>query len=149
MPKPITVYLGADHAGFNLKNDLREHLEMLNFVVEDLGANELNPEDDYPEFAAAVAQAVRHHPGSFGILACGNAEGICIAANKFQDIRAGIGYSKEAAKTMRTDDDANVLCLPGRVPIADDPLEIADLFLKTPFSGAARHKRRLKQLADL
>lgn len=145
----VTVYLGADHAGFGLKNSLKEHLEMKGFVVEDLGAHELDINDDYPKYAAAVAQAVRKHRGSFGVLACGNAEGICIAANKFQDIRAGIGYSLEAAQTMRNDDDANILCLPGRVPINDDPLEIAEKFLATPFSGAERHERRIDQIDDI
>ncbi|HRH32033.1 MAG TPA: RpiB/LacA/LacB family sugar-phosphate isomerase [bacterium] len=144
-----TVYVGADHAGFGLKNSLKEYLEMKGFVVEDLGAHELDPNDDYPEYATAVAQAVRKHAGSFGILSCGNAEGIAIAANKFQGIRAGIGYSVEAAKTMRNDDDANVLALPGRLPVQDEPLEIAETFLRTPFSGAARHERRLEQIAEI
>ncbi len=145
----MTVYIGADHAGLALKNSLKEHLEMKGFVVDDLGAHELDNDDDYPKYATAVAQAVRGHVGSFGILSCGNAEGIAMAANKFQGIRAGIGYSIEAAKTMRNDDDANVLALPGRVAIADDPLEIADAFLATPFSQAERHKRRLRQVAEL
>ncbi len=141
-----TVYLGADHAGFDLKESLKAHLETQGHVVEDLGAHTLDPADDYPHYAAAVAQAVRQHPGSFGILSCGNAEGICIAANKFQGIRAGLGYSTEAAQTMRNDDNANVLCLPGRLTTNDDPLEIADVFLATPFSAAERHVRRLDQL---
>lgn len=144
-----TVYLGADHAGFALKNSLKEHLEMKGFVVEDLGAHELHANDDYPEYATAVAQAVRNHVGSFGILSCGNAEGIAMAANKFQGIRAGIGYSIEAAQTLRNDDNANIIAIPGRLPINDDPLEIAETFLKTPFSQAERHKRRLAQVADL
>ncbi len=146
---PTTVYLGADHAGFSLKNSLKEHFESKGMVVEDLGAQELKPEDDYPEYAAVVAQAVRKHKGSFGILICGNAEGICIAANKFDGIRAGIGYSLEAAKTMRNDDDTNVLCLPGRLLTEDDPIEIADIFLHTPFSNAERHVRRLGQVSEL
>ena len=144
-----TVYLGADHAGFSLKNSLKEHLEARGFVVEDLGAHELDAGDDYPQYAAAVAQAVRKHPGSFGILSCGNAEGIAIAANKFQGIRAGIGYSTEAARTMRNDDDANVIAIPGRLPINDDPLEVAETFLNTPFSKAERHERRLGQVAEI
>lgn len=144
-----TVYLGADHAGFALKNSLKEHLETKGFVVEDLGAHELDENDDYPQYATAVAQAVRKHPGSFGILSCGNAEGIAIAANKFQGIRAGIGYSVEAARTMRNDDNANVIAIPGRLPINDDPLEVAEIFLTTPFSQAERHERRLEQVSDI
>lgn len=138
-----TVYLGADHAGFDLKNALKESLELQGFIVEDVGAHALDPQDDYPKYAGAVAEAVARHVGSLGILCCGNAEGVCIAANKFDGIRAGIGYAIEAAKTMRADDDANILCLPGRIKTADDPYKITEAFLATPFSGAPRHIRRL------
>jgi ribose 5-phosphate isomerase B len=144
-----TVYLGADHAGFNRKASIADYLRAKDFIIEDLGARQLDPADDYPEYAARVAQAVREHPGSFGILSCGNAEGICIAANKFQGIRAGIGYSLEAARTMRTDDDANIICIPGKLSPSDDPLKIVEMFLATPFSGAERHTRRLKEIAEL
>lgn len=144
-----TVYLGADHAGFDLKESLKHHLERGGYVVEDLGAHAFVEGDDYPEYAAAVAQAVRKHAGSFGILSCGNAEGVCIVANKFDGIRAGLGYSIEATQTMRNDDDVNVLCLPGRTPAKDDPLKIADTFLSVPFSGAERHSRRLSQIRDI
>ncbi len=144
-----TVFLGADHAGFDLKNSIKEHLELQGFHVEDLGAHTLNPSDDYPVYAEKVAEAVLSHPNSFGILACGNAEGIMIAANKFDGIRAGIGYSKEAAATMRQDDNANILSLPGRLQTNDDPLAITDIFLTTPFSNKARHRRRLQQLQSI
>ena len=145
----LTVYVGADHAGFDLKESLKSHLEHKGYVVEDLGAHELVPGDDYPEYAAAVAKAVRNHAGSLGILACGNAEGVCIVANKFDGIRAGVGYSIEAASTMRNDDNANIICLPGRTPTQDEPLKIADTFLTIPFSGAERHARRLSQVRDI
>lgn len=144
-----TIYIGADHAGFDLKEMLKEHLELTGYTVEDLGAHEFDPNDDYPEYAAAVAQAVIEHDGSFGILSCGNAEGICITANKFDNIRAGIGYSEEAAQTMRADDDANILCIPGRLQTEDDPLGILAAFLSTPFSNAPRHVRRLDQIEEL
>lgn len=144
-----TVYIGADHAGFDLKNALKEWLETQGYVVEDVGAHTLDPHDDYPVYAGAVAEAVLKHEGSLGILSCGNAEGICIAANKFDGIRAGIGYAIEAARTMRQDDDANVICIPGRIKTADDPYKIAEAFLSTPFSGAPRHIRRLAAVAEL
>ncbi|MFA5945601.1 MAG: RpiB/LacA/LacB family sugar-phosphate isomerase [Patescibacteria group bacterium] len=137
------VYLGADHAGFARKASVKERLKQLDYIVEDLGALAEDPADDYPEYAARVAQAVREHPGSLGVLSCGNAEGICIAANKFQGIRAGVGYSTASARTMRNDDDANIICVPGRLDIQDDPLEVVEAFLTTPFSGAERHKRRI------
>lgn len=145
----LTVYLAADHAGFDMKNIIREHLEGNGLVVEDLGAHALDPHDDYPAYAAAVAMAVREHPGSFGILSCGNAEGVSIAANKFDGIRAALGFSVDAARTTREDDDANVLCIPGRIKTDDDPLTIVDTFLQTSFSNGERHVRRLHQVAAI
>lgn len=144
-----TIYLGADHAGFDLKSIISEHLTAQGYIIEDLGAHQLQPNDDYPEYAGAVAEAVRNHPGSLGILTCGNAEGVCIAANKFDGIRAGIGYSIEAAQTMRNDDNANIICLPGRIKTQDDPLKIIDVYLATQFSKADRHERRLDQVAKI
>ena len=141
-----TVYIGADHAGFDLKEILKEHLTSRGYHVEDMGAYVLDPTDDYPRYAREVAEAVATHPGSLGILSCGNAEGICIAANKFAGIRAGIGYAIEASKTMRADDKANIVCIPGRIETNDDPLMIAEAFLTTSFSQAPRHVRRLGQL---
>ena len=141
-----TIYIGADHAGFDLKEILKEHLESNGYHVEDLRAYYLDPADDYPRYAKEVASAVAEHPGSLGILSCGNAEGICIAANKFDGIRAGIGYSTKSAETMRADDNANIICIPGRLKTPDDPLVIAEAFLGTPFSKAPRHVRRLGSL---
>lgn len=146
--KPI-IYLGADHAGFDMKQSIKEHLTELGYTFEDLGAHAFDPNDDYPQYAQAVAEAVREHNGSLGVLSCGNAEGICIAANKFEDIRAGVGYSVESAKTMRTDDNANILCIPGRLDIKDDPLRVLEMFLKTDFSKAERHERRLEQVKKI
>lgn len=144
-----TIYLGADHAGFDMKNIMKEHLEAQGHVVEDLGAHTLDPHDDYPRYAAAVAKAVREHPGSFGILSCGNAEGVIIAANKFDGIRAGLGFSIDAAVTMRQDDDANVIGIPGRIATDDDPLMIIDAFLANAFTNGERHIRRLAAVKAL
>jgi ribose 5-phosphate isomerase B len=144
-----TIYLGADHAGFNLKNSIKEHLEAHGHIVHDLGAHTLDPNDDYPIFAAAVASNVREHAESFGILVCASAEGVTIAANKFNGIRAGLGFSLASTIAMRADDDANILCLPGRLKLNDDPLALVDAFLTTPFTNAARHHRRLSEIANL
>jgi ribose 5-phosphate isomerase B len=144
----LTLYLGADHAGFTLKSILADWLRMLGYDVEDLGAHERVSNDDYPEYASRVAHAVMQHPGSFGILLCGSAEGMCMAANKFRGIRAGIGFSQEAARLMRSDDDANVLCIPTRISLIDDPHRIVQTFLETPFLREARHVRRVKELEN-
>ena len=142
----LTVYLGADHAGFALKNTLTDALRLLGYDVEDLGAHSLVPDDDYPEYAERVAHAVMRHPGSFGILLCGSAEGMCMAANKFPGIRAGVGFSQEAARTMRRDNDANILCVPARISLQDHPQQIVRIFLATPFSQEPRHIRRIATL---
>lgn len=144
-----TIYLGADHAGFDKKTIIKEHLLVKDFIVEDLGAHSLNPHDDYTEFAKAVAGAVREHEGSLGILVCGSAEGVCITANKFDGIRAGIGFSAESAGLLREHDHGNILCLPGRVKIEDDLLLIVDTFIKATPSTEARHVRRVGEIRDL
>lgn len=143
------IYIAADHAGLHLKQSIKEHLELKGFDVEDLGAHALNPQDDYPQYASAVARAITENPQALGILSCGNAEGVCIAANKFDGIRAGVGFSIDSAKTMRQDDNANIICVPGRIETLDDPLAIIDNFLSTPFSGEARHLRRLSEVSKL
>lgn len=148
MKKP-TIFIGADHAGFDMKASVKEHLEVRGYTVEDVGAHTFDPADDYPQYALAVAEAVNEHAGSLGILSCGNAEGICITANKVDGIRAGIGFSRAAAQTMREDDNANVLCIPGRIETVDDPLEVVETFLTTPFSHEDRHERRLTQVREI
>jgi len=142
-----TIYIGADHAGFVMKESIKAKLESQGFHIEDLGAHELDPNDDYPRYAASVARAVQNHKDTLGILSCGNAEGVSIAANKFDGIRAGVGFSKDSARTMREDDNANIICIPGRIETMDDPISIVDTFIKTKFSGAARHKRRLAKVS--
>lgn len=144
-----TVYLGADHAGFALKEQMREHLEQKGFAVEDLGAHSFDPNDDYPYIAESVSEAVLKHKQALGILLCGNAQGVCITANKFDGIRAGTGFSEDAAKTMRQDDHANIICIPGRIKTLDDPLAIAVTFLETEESQEPRHSRRLTLLEKI
>lgn len=144
-----TVYLAADHAGYDMKNSIKEHLAHRGVMVDDLGAHTLDHNDDYPAYAEAVATAVREHPGSFGILSCGNAEGVCIVANKFDGIRAALGFSIDAGVTTRADDNANVLCIPGRIATVDDPLAIVDAFLAAEFSNAQRHNRRLLAVEEI
>lgn len=146
---PKTIFLGSDHAGFALKESVKAQLTRLDIDIEDLGAHTLDPKDDYPIYAKRVASAVLAHPDSLGLLFCGNAEGICIAANKFDGIRAGIGYSKEAATTMRNDDHANIMCIPGRIKTNDDPMQIIHAFLDGKTSTAPRHLRRLQQIEDI
>ncbi len=149
MSSPTIISIGADHAGFALKESVKRHLQDRGVDVDDVGAHVLDLNDDYPTYASLVARAVLENPRSLGILICGSAEGVCIAANKFDGIRAGIGFSVDAAKSLKTDDDGNILCVPGKLGTLDTPFAIINAFLTTPFSGAARHERRLQEIADI
>ncbi len=148
MPKE-TVYLGGDHAGWEMKEHLEAVLKKDGYNIIDLGNQTLDAADDYPEFAYAVAQEVAAHPGTKGILTCGSAEGVAIVANKIKGIRAAVLYSPFAAESSRTDDDANVACIPGRNLSLEDGTRFAQLFLQTPFSHAERHMRRLAKITEI
>jgi len=142
------LYIASDHAGFEMKEMLKKHLEDREEWFTDLGPTTFMPDDDYPEYASLLSREIQGHDGR-GILLCGNAVGVCMTANKFRGIRAGIGYSEYAAKSQREDDDTNVLCLPARVLSNDDAKKILDIWLDTPFSPESRHKRRLEKVAEI
>ncbi|MFH1142403.1 MAG: RpiB/LacA/LacB family sugar-phosphate isomerase [Candidatus Uhrbacteria bacterium] len=148
MKKP-TIYLGADHAGWEAKEKVKKVLEKKKYPVVDMGNQNLVDDDDYPDFGHAVAKRVVSDPGSVGIVSCGNAQGICIVTNKVKGIRAAVGFSEYAAETSKTDDDANVLCLPGRILSEKEVEEIVLKWLETEFSGADRHKRRLEKVKEI
>ncbi len=142
------IYIASDHAGYALKEILKKYLDELGESYTDLGARELQSDDDYPDYSSVLAKKVVENNGR-GILLCANAVGVCVVANKFRGIRAGIGYSTYASKTSREDDDTNVLCLPGRFLGTDDAKEILRVWLATPFSGAPRHVRRIAKIATI
>lgn len=148
MNKP-TIYIGADHAGWELKEMLEKYLTQKNYKVVDMGNQDLVKDDDYPDFGYAVAKRVVTDGGSHGIVICGNAQGICIVANKVRGARAATGFNKEVAQTSRTDDNANILCLPGLHLKKYETKKIVDAWLETEFSGADRHVRRLKKVNDI
>ncbi|MBI4032540.1 RpiB/LacA/LacB family sugar-phosphate isomerase [Candidatus Berkelbacteria bacterium] len=142
------IYLGADHAGFEMKEQLKQFLSQAGHQVEDFGAPSLVPDDDYPQYALAVAERVASTPESRGILLCGNGQGVCIAANKVAGIRAVSSWNPDHAATTRADDDANVLCLAAR-HLDQSALEsIATAWLATPFSAEERHTRRIAQITE-
>ncbi len=147
--KKITIYLGADHAGWELKEALEEHLKGKKFQVVDMGNENLVNDDDYPDFGYAVAKRVATDENAHGIVICGNAQGICIVANKVKGVRAATGFNADVAASARADDNSNVLCLPGRHLDAKEAIQIVDTWLSTEFSGAARHVRRLKKVSDI
>jgi ribose 5-phosphate isomerase B len=144
----VKIYIGADHNGFGLKNNLKEYLKRAEYDVVDEGDERLEPNDDFPVFAAKVAQAVltSTDPDPRGILICGSGQGMCMAANRFKGIRASLVWDRQSAKESRNDDNANVLCLPAKILNGKDADLIVETWLNTSFANAARFNRRLKEI---
>jgi ribose 5-phosphate isomerase B len=140
------IYLGSDHAGWQLKQDVKKVLYDLGLRFDDLGNAELKSDDDYPDYAFKVGEAVAKDPKSFGILLCGSAQGICIAANKVKGVRAVAVSTIEGALKTRQHNDANVLCLSGWTQGAEKMAPVIKAFLETNFSGEARHVRRIGEI---
>ncbi len=152
----MKIILGSDHAGFELKEAVKSYLLKAGIDLEDLGAYKYIKTDDYPDYAEKVAEKVSRYKGSRGILFCGSAEGICIAANKFKGIRAVAVWTEKIAKISREHNDANILCLAGGKTLAPIPSlpsskakKIVNIWLKTPFSKEPRHKRRLNKIKSI
>ncbi|MFQ5794396.1 MAG: ribose 5-phosphate isomerase B [Candidatus Bipolaricaulia bacterium] len=143
------IALGTDHAGFELKEKIRERLPEAGHEVQDLGAYTLEPGDDYPDYAAAVAEAVRAGEVDRGIVVCGSGVGACVAANKVPGIRAALCSDTFTARQSVEDDDVNVLCLGARAVGPELAFEITWVWLEARFSGAERHRRRLGKVAAL
>ncbi len=150
MNKP-TIYLGGDHAAFELKGKIAEYLKERGYAVRDFGPDTYNPDDDYPDFVIPAAQAVAKHKRALGITVCGSGIGECIAVNKIKGIRAALVYDLYTARMSRKDNNANILCLGGRTTGKNFALtkKILDTWLSTPFSNEARHVRRLEKIAKI
>lgn len=136
-----------------MKEAVRVYLGARGYDVEDVSGKELDPNDDFPEFAHTAAHKVLADPvnDSRAILICGGGQGMCMAANRFRGIRASVIWDAYEAKMTRNDNDSNVLCLPSRVLAADEAewKDIIDTWLTTPFADAARYKRRNAQIDEL
>ncbi len=144
----LRVAIGADHGGFALKDYivrcLREAYQLL-----DLGAFTLDPQDDYPDYAAAVARAVASGEAERGVVICGSGVGACIVANKVPGVRACLCHDTYSAHQGVEHDDMNVLCLGARVVGGELAEELVTAFLKAEFSGDERHCRRLQQVLTI
>jgi ribose 5-phosphate isomerase B len=143
----MRIHIAADHAGFDLKVHLVEHLRAAGHDVVDHGAAEYDPEDDYPAVCFAAAEAVVAEPGSLGVVIGGSGNGEQIAANKVRGVRAALAWNVATATLARQHNDANVVAIGARQHPVDDAVAIVDAFLAEPFSGEARHQRRIDQLA--
>ena len=142
------VYLGSDHAGYELKAHLVDYLGTQGYDVVDVGPSTFDPEDDYPAFCLHTGARVVADPGSLGVVIGGSGNGEQIAANKVPGVRAALAWTVETAQLARQHNDANVLSLGARMYSLEDALSFAKVFVATPFSGEARHARRLSMIAD-
>ncbi len=143
------IFIGADHAGFKLKEAVKKWLVKSGYTVVDCGALKLDPKDDYPDYAAKVAKRVAATKNAYGILVCGSSEGVCVSANKVKGIRAVNVYDVDPAKKSREHLDANVLCLSGWYLWQSQALTITKIWLTTPFFREPRHVRRIAKIAKL
>jgi len=142
----MKIAVGADHAGFELKQALVAEIEQSGHEVLDLGAHHYEPLDDYPDFSEAVGRAVAAHEADRGILICGSGIGASIAANKIKGVRAGVVYESYAAHQGVEHDDMNVLVLGSRVIGIEVAREAIKAYLGAEFSGEERHVRRLNKV---
>ena len=143
--KKLGVALGADHGGYSLKNELLARLRG-QYDILDLGAHKYDTDDDYPDFAEVIAQAVASGKAQRGILVCGSGVGACIAANKVPGVRACLCHDTYSAHQGVEHDDMNVLCLGARVIGIELAAELVEAFLKARFSQEKRHLRRLNKV---
>lgn len=145
------IYLAADHAGFELKETMKEYLVVQGMQVEDLGAFELNPEDDYPDFIIPAAKKVAEDPEqNRGIVFGGSGQGEAIAANKVKGIRAAVYYggNLDMVKLSRKDNNSNILSLGARLLSKEEALEAVKVWLDTSFEGG-RHELRIQKIKDI
>lgn len=145
----MKIVMASDHAGFGYKTILLAYLKEQGFAVTDLGAFDAAVATDYPDHAADVAKAIQLQQAERGIIICGSGVGVCVAANKFKGIRAGVCHDNYSAHQCVEHDDVNVLCMGERVIGIEPAKEIAVTFLQAVFSHAERHQRRLDKINNL
>jgi ribose 5-phosphate isomerase B len=139
----MRVYLGSDHAGFDLKASLIAHLKRQGYEPVDCGALTYNPDDDYPPPCIAAGTRTVGDPGSLGIVIGGSGNGEQIAANKVAGVRAALVWSDETARLAREHNDANIISIGARNHPVEDAQRFVDIFLTTRFSQGPRHIRRI------
>ena len=142
----MTIYIGADHRGFALKEYIKNYLAGEGRAIEDCGDKTHDESDDYPDFAKAVASRVADEAGAKGIVLCGSGNGVAMTANKTRGIRAAVAMTAEQARAARSDEDANVIALAADYTEQDEARDIIEAFLSTPFLDAERHMRRIGKI---
>lgn len=141
------IFVGADHGGFEIKEQIKDWLKEWGMDCSDVGALKFDAEDDYPDFAFAVAKKVASNPQARGILVCRSAAGMVVAANKVVGVRAVAPMSEDAAKHSREHNDANVIGISADWLDANRIKATLHAWLTTPFSGAERHQRRIDKIS--
>ena len=142
----MKIVIGADHAGYDMKQSVAEYLRAKGHDILDIGTHEPGHPDDYPDFAILVAREVQAGSVERGILICGSGVGVCVAANKFKGIRAGICHDHYSAGQGVEHDNMNVLVLGSRVIGPNAALDLVDGYVAAKFSGEERHVRRLNKV---
>ena len=163
----MKIYLGTDHAGFALKNTIKEFLITKGYEVEDCGAHELNPDDDYPDFIKIVAEKISQSPQDRGVIFGGSGQAEMMTANKFPHVRAALFYGPvephepvdvsgrksvdpfEIVRLTRLHNDANILSIGARFVSVDNVKQALTIWLTTDFSGIEHHKRRIEKIAEI
>jgi ribose 5-phosphate isomerase B len=143
----MRIYLGSDHAGYELKSRLLDRLKELGHEPVDCGPAAYAPADDYPPYVMRAAQSAAGEPGSLGIVIGGSGNGEVIAANKVPGVRAALVWSEETATLARQHNDANVISIGGRMHQLDAAVRFVEIFVSTPFSRDPRHIRRIEMIS--
>jgi len=145
----MLIYIGADHLGYTLKEGLIDYLKSSGYEVVDCGNTVQDEQDDYPDFAAAVARQVSTDTSARGIVICGSGVGVAIVANKFHQIRCALSFSPDHAIAARRDDDTNVLAIPADFVTGEIAKKITAAWLQAPFAGGENYMRRLQKISDI
>ena len=143
----MRVYLGSDHAGYELKVHLANHLGKQGYEVMDVGPHAFDPNDDYPAFCLHTGLRVVADAGSLGVVIGGSGNGEQIAANKVAGVRAALIWNGETARLSREHNQANIAAIGARQHTLDEATSLVETFLATPFSGVDRHARRIAEIA--
>jgi ribose 5-phosphate isomerase B len=145
------IYLGADHGGFELKETVKRWLKDWGYQFEDLGNEQMDSEDDYPDFAIAVAKrlSLKKAEADMGILICRSGVGMDIAANRFPKVRCGLGCSPQQIRIAKRDDNINCLALAADYTKEEEARGMIQMFLETQFSGGEKYERRLKKIEKI
>lgn len=143
------LYITSDHAGFKLKNEIVTYLTRMGLNVNDMGPQEYDETDDYPDYVIPTMQEIQKNPNALAIVICKNGVGVSVVANKFAGIRCALSWDGKHAGSSRVDDNANVLALPAAYLTREQALDVVHGWLEKDFSGEARHVRRLQKIAEL